>query len=147
MNDITKEQADLITDLETYKAVTGAKRFKRTQEEMAAGLEPEQALVRRLALARGEVQKLEERRQRATTSRSGDIVIRPAAGTDADYFEHVPVQPIECILDQNWYAWFDTLISGPFNGDANKLFTYILDLGIEEVLTKYHTIADVESRP
>ena len=153
MNDITKEQAALITDLDSYKTVTGAKRFKRTKEEMMAGLSPVSALERRLAIARGvsieEIKldiddQLGEQRRRASTSRSGDIVVRPAAGTDADYFEHVPDQPIECVLDTSWYAWFYTLISGPFKGDANKLLTYILDIGIEEVLTRFHTITDVE---
>jgi len=45
---ITAEQAAQITDIESYKRVTGAKRFKRTKEEVDAGLSPEEALKVRL---------------------------------------------------------------------------------------------------
>lgn len=47
--EITAEQAQRIHDIESYKAVTGYKRLKRTAEEMNLGLSPEDALKRRLA--------------------------------------------------------------------------------------------------
>lgn len=161
LNDISKEQAAQITDLESYKVVTGAKRFKRTKEEMLLGLTPEQGLERRLTMARGEQVPEALKRGiaqakagqlndgptslRASTSRSGDIVIRPAAGTDSDYFQRVPQEPVEIVLDQQWYAWFDSLAESPFQGDVGKLLRFILDQGIGEVLTKFQYITDVEA--
>lgn len=162
--DITREQATQITDLESYKTVTGAQRFKRTKEEMDLGLSPEEALKRRLAdtlgeavpeavhrgIAQAKAGKLTDgptmTQPRASTSRAGDmtIKIRPAAKTDADYFEHVPGKPFEIVLDQSWYAWYDTLVGGPFEGDSNKLMKFILDQGIGAVLTKIHFPSDIE---
>lgn len=151
--ELTREQATQITDLDSYKTVTGAKRFKRTKEEMQSGLSPEEALQRRLAEVLGEAQDndgpalsggggavIGERR-----SRKGDMTIRlrPAAKTDVDYFEHVPGKPVELVLDQSWYSWFDSLATGPFEGDATKLLRYILEQGIGQVLTTFHFPSDI----
>jgi hypothetical protein len=159
--DITREQAAQITDLESYKRITGFKRLKRTKEEMDSGLTPEEALKRRLAETLGEEVPEALRRgiaqakagqlndgpkPRASASRKGDITlqIRPAAKTDADYFEHVPGKPVEIVLDQSWYSWFDTLSQTPFGGDTTKLLRFILEQGIGQVLTKFHFPEDIE---
>lgn len=160
-NELTAEQAKQITNLESYKVVTGAKRFKRTKADMDLGLTPEEALQQRINEALGvgvlppydkiveantppEAQKTAP--PRAMASRKGDITIRirPAAGTDADYFEHVPDKPIEIVLDQKWYLWFDTLANSVFQGDLGKVMTYIMDKGISYVLTHYNSAADLD---
>ena len=134
------EQAAQITDLESYKSVTGAKRFKRSKEEMALGLSPEDALVRRLKLANGEVvidsnPCLDIELPKAKPRR-GDIVIhlRPAKGVDADYFEHVPQTPIEIVVDEKWYSWFDTRAITPYDGDVQRLLAAIFDRGMNEIV-------------
>jgi len=145
---LTAEQAALITDLESYKAVTGAKRFKRTKEHMDLGLTPQEALQRELEIARGETPAAPKvaAKPRAMGNTKGDITLRlrPQAGTDADYFEHVPSVPVEIILDEKWYMWFDTLVLSPFQGDVVKTLQCILDKGIGTVLTQFHVVADVE---
>ena len=47
------EQAKQISSIEDYKRITGAKRFKRTKDEMARGLSVEQALQERIQQAQG----------------------------------------------------------------------------------------------
>lgn len=142
-------------NLEEWKVATGAKRFKRTKEEMALGLSPEEALERRLATEGGKPSHKNETGQASVGGglKRGDLSIvlgdtklnlRPAAKTDTDYFEHIPGKKLEIVLDQNWYAWYDTLMSGPFEGDAHKLMKFILEQGIGEVLTKFHFAVDVE---
>lgn len=153
MNDITKEQATQIYDLDSYKEVTGAKRFKRTKEEMSLGLSPERALQRRLENLRGpqsehkdeqptqegnRKQLLTQSPRRASKSRKGDITIRirPAAGVDTDYFERLRDRPVEIVLDEKWYSWVDTKLASPYDGDIEMLLQHILDLGIGEVITE-----------
>jgi len=162
MNDITREQAGLIKDIASYKTVTGAQRFKRTKEEMNAGLSPEDALTLRIKMALGEEvpealkRGIEQAKAgqlndgpkslRASTSRQGDIALqlRPAAKTPSDYFEFVPGESVELVLEESWYAWFDTLAGGPFEGNTTKLLQYILNMGIGTVITKIHFPADIE---
>jgi hypothetical protein len=139
MNDITPEQAPQIHDISSYKTVTGAKRFRRTKEESALGLSPEEALQGRLreandlpAGAVGSVDNLPR-------PRGGDIVIRikPAAGVDRDYFERLPRKEIEIALDNSWYGWYDELTAARYDGKLKLLFQHMLDLGIGEVITTY----------
>jgi len=151
MNDITQARAQQIFDLDSYKEVTGAKRFKRTKEEMALGLSPDEALQRRLDPFRG--QELpsgavgstdtavgQKPKVRASTSRKGDIVlrIRPAVGVDSAYFERIPQdgRDREIILDEKWYSWLDNKLDCPYNGDVALLLDHILNLGMGEVITR-----------
>jgi hypothetical protein len=148
MNEISSHQATLIHDIASYKEVMGAKRFKRTKEEMAMGLTAEKALELRLReandLPAGAVGSRPT--PRASTSRKGDITIkiRPAAGVESSYFERLPNGPVEIVLDEKWYGWFGTLLDSPYDGDNTKLLNHILDLGIGEALTRFHFPKDIE---
>jgi hypothetical protein len=146
-----------ITDLESYKRITGAKRFKRTKEEMDLGLSPEDALQRRLEQERGgpksnlngESNKSREtkpnRTPRPSTSKRGDITIRirPQAGIDSDYFEFVPDEPIEIVLDEKWFSWYHTRGEMPYAGNIQLLLEDILNLGIGEVATQKNFPDDI----
>jgi len=157
---MNSQQAKEITDLASYKRVTGAKRFKRTADEMTRGLSPEKALQERINAARGgpnHTQKDDSSPDRASrkqntqkgprpsTSRKGNmsLKLRPQAGVDSNYFERVPKSEIQVILDEKWYGWFDGLLDHPYYGNHEKLLEHILNLGIGEVLTTMHTEADV----
>lgn len=155
------EQAQKIHDIESYIAVTGAKRFKRTKEEMSLGLSPEEALKRRIqqletGLSNESFKSLERglddakngrtaplRETSKHSTKSGDLIIRPEKGVSSDYFEHMPDTILEIRLDSQWYGWWDTLMSGPFDGNAQKLIQYIMNFGIGEVHTKFHFPADI----
>ena len=156
-------------NVEEYKRSTGAKRFRRTKEELSLGLSDEQALQRRLATSGGNPHEVGGRtdapetnpcleielgpskgpaeHRKARVSRSdGDIVIRISAdkGVDSGYFEFVPKAPIEVVLDNSWYSWFDTLFNTPYEGNAERLVRHILNKGIGEVLTHFHFPADLD---
>lgn len=122
-----------ITDIESYKAITGAKRFKRTKEEIALGLSPEEALKRRVNP--GIIEAPANRSPKV----SGDIVIRirPMTGTDADYFEFVPQSEVVVEVDEHWYKWLDTRATVPYNGDVPKLIADLINLGMNEVVNKH----------
>ena len=151
MNEMSKQQAEEITDLASYKAVTGARRFRRTKDEKGRGLSPEEALQERLALFRGEPksekrdesdQSSQPRRQakskgsRPSTSRKGDIVIRirPQAGVDPEYFEKLSGRELEVVMKESWYGWVDTKLEVPYNGDDQRLMKHVLELGLGEVI-------------
>lgn len=151
MNEMSKQQAEEITDLASYKAVTGAKRFKRTKDEMERRLTPEEALQERLDLFRGGPQSKQKddgeqvvqgRNQtrskgpRPSTSRKGDIVIRirPAAGVDPEYFEQLSGHELEIVLNEKWYSWVDNKLTVPYDGDERRLLKHILELGLGEVI-------------
>lgn len=148
MNEISSEQATQIHDITSYKEVMGAKRFKRTKEEMAMGLTPEKALELRLREANDlPVGAVGSRpTPRASTSWAGDITIRirPEAGVSSDYFERLPNGPVEIILDEKWYSWFDNKTEAPYNGDSTTLIEHILNLGIGEVIAQIHSKEDME---
>lgn len=128
-----------------WKATNGAKRFRRTKEEIADGLTPEQALKKRLSGAGDEAVPITELSDTKPSHKSNiTILVSAASKTDSDYFEHLPALPVKIELDQSWYTWYDTLVSGPFEGDSNKLLKFILDHGMEAVLTKFHFPADIE---
>jgi len=140
---LTKEQAAQITDLESYKKVTGAKRFKRSKEETDRGLTPEKALQERLEIALGEKEKPKPARKPVNHNR-GDIVLRPTDNSFEEYFEELPNKAVKIELDDKWYGWFITLLANPYEGDANKLMRDIMDLGIGEVLTTKHFPEDIK---
>jgi hypothetical protein len=128
-------------DVKSYCEQTGAKRFKRTKDEMARGLSPQEALDERLR------NQSRETNTRASTSRKGDIVIRirPAAGVDSDYFEKIPQQESEIVLDEQWYAWLDTKLDVPYDGDTKRLMTDIMTFGMGEVISKMQFASDLEN--
>jgi hypothetical protein len=158
--EITAEQAPQIHDLESYKTVTKAKRFKRTAEEMKLGLTPEEALQRRLAafdvkaviakmatqppnpaLVRANKRANEAVSRMYTSDQHGDIVIRirPAKGVSPDYFEHLPAAEIVVIEDDKFYGWLDVFLSGRYHGTPSQFFTEALDQGLGELISHPHT--------
>lgn len=143
---LTKEQAAQIHDMDSYRAVTGAKRFKRTADEVAAGLSPEEALRRRLSSVSKSPDKSGEKKVRASTSRKGDITIkiRPQAGVDPEYFEHLRAKPVEIVLDNKWYGWVHTKLEHPYEGNIEKLLLQILNLGLGEIIDKIHSEDDIK---
>lgn len=159
--EITAEQATQIRDIKSYKTVTGAKRFKRTVDEVLARLTPEQALKRRLAafdpnwldknpVAKASMERgLEQakarqftdgpvsfRPDRAVLVQPGDIVIRIRAGkgVDKNYFEHLPQS--EIVVEENnlFYGWLDVKLGGQYKGDARKFFQNLLNEGLGELI-------------
>lgn len=149
MNEMNKEQMAQISDIESWKRVMGAKRFKRTKEEMSFGLSPDEALQRRLSgnlpPSSLNVPMPDVKKPRATTSRKGDITIRirPEVGVDSDYFERLPNGPVEIVLDEKWFLWLDNKLECPYNGDNTQLLAHILNLGIGEVITQINSEKDV----
>jgi len=135
-------------NIQEWKAENGAKRFRRTKEEIASGFTPAEALQKRLLEAEGKQAPIlgsEDKKDDKPSRKSNiTILVSAAAKTDSDYFEHLPASPVKIELDQSWYTWYDTLVTGPFEGDANKLLKFILDQGIETVLTKFHFPSDIE---
>lgn len=144
-------------NIEDYKKSIGAQRFRRTKEEIAAGLTPKQALVQRLTadgvvtkpilgLKMPKVVKDTEPSKARRVARKGDIVIRiqPEKGVDADYFEQVPTEPIVIDLNNSWYSWFDTKAVVPYNGDVAMMLKHILEKGIGEVLIHFNTQEDID---
>ena len=148
-------------------------RFRRTKDELARGLTPEQAKAEREAfqatliavanppmtmedaqkaydeaepvpLSKKEVEKIV---RKVTRKGSGEIIvrIRPAKGVDADYFEFLTGKQIEVEQDEHWYKWFDHLASKVYDehGQA-KLMTDILSEGIGGVLTTRQKPGDVK---
>lgn len=158
--EITAEQAQRIHDLDSYKAVTGFKRFKRTAEEMQLGLSPEDALKRRLVAFEKQpsTEWLEQIAQaeaeggvsvgglavdlglykanKAVFVQPGDIVIRIRAekSVDKDYFEHLPSHEVTVELDNQMYGWFDVKLGGTYNGNAAEFFKFLLENGLGEAI-------------
>lgn len=159
--EITAEQAPQIHDIESYKAVTGAKRFKRTAEEMAMDLSPEQALKRRLAafdpnwldknpVAKASVmQGIEQakarqftdgpvgfRPDRAVLVQPGDIVIRirAAKGVDKDYLSRLPTTEIVIEQDNFFYGRMDDKLAGLYEGETGKFFQDLIESGMGELI-------------
>jgi len=147
---LTKEQAAKIHDIESYKAVTGAKRFKRTKEETAAGLSPEEALQARLddLVPVNEIHVVTGKKKSKSKYLSGKelltIRVRPDSKIPAEYFEKLKKKNIEVVLDDKFFGWVDNKLDHPYNGDVAKLFLHILNLGIGEVVTQVHSEQDVK---
>lgn len=131
-------QARQITDLESYKEVTGAKRFKRTKDEVARGLSPEEALAERLAQFGSETEisgNSAPEPKRTRRSSKGEIVlrIRPKRGVSlADY--DIPEGEFEIEEDQQFYTWLEELHTARY-GDHPRalLFQHLLDFGVGEL--------------
>lgn len=98
--------------------------FRRTNEEIKAGLSKEQAMAMRSMPA---------------SSKNGEIIIRirPAAGVDPDYFEHIRQNNFEVIVDNHWYKWLDTRASVPYDMDMNKLMNDLVNMGMNEMVNKH----------
>jgi hypothetical protein len=150
MNEMNKEQMAQISDIESWKRVMGAKRFKRTKEEMSFGLSPEEALERRLSgdvpLSGHSIAMPAVKKPRASSTRKGDITIRirPEAGVDSGYFERLPNGPVEIVLDEKWFLWLDNKLEVPYTGDSTTLIEHILNLGIGEVITHINSEKDIQ---
>lgn len=151
-------------NIEDWKKQTGAKRFKRTKEEMALGLSPQEALDRRLAESMsGDRSALIEAAAKVDDGnvtagggrRSGkskitiEIIAKP--GTDSTYFERLPSSTIRVQMNEKWYAWFDNLSEILYDGDTGRLLRHIVDAGLctlveesafKEQLEKYDQRAD-----
>lgn len=146
--EITPEQAAKIFDLESYKAVTGFKRLKRTKEEMAMDLSPEQALKRRLTAfssIQAPLQTLVEANQKAqaevkkaySSSRGdGEVVIRirPAKGVDKDYLERLPKGEIVVVQDNFFYGRMDDKLAGLYEGETEQFFADLIEGGMGELI-------------
>jgi hypothetical protein len=145
--EITAEQALRIFDLESYKAVTGFQRFKRTKEEMALDISPEEALKRRLAAfqATPPFQTLVDANKRAqeqvkkvftASAGSGEIVIRirPAKGVDKDYLERLPKTEIVLEQDNFFYGRMDDKLAGLYDGETQQFFTDLIEGGMGELI-------------
>ena len=151
-------QAQQITDLTSYTAVTG-KRFRLTKDELARDLTRDDALAERLAESRGgpkstlKGEHIQSRKQtqqkgpRPSTSRKGNIslTLRPQAGIDSDFFERIPSEDITLVLDEKWYGMFDRLAEHPYEGDVQRLLQHILDFGIGEVGVMMKFKEDIET--
>lgn len=161
MQEITKEQAARITDLESFKEVTGAKRFKRTKDEMERGLSPEKALAERLkdvleGTSQTEGYAREVRRQAARSYRSRasrEIVIRivPAEGVEWDPEWTMPITSDQGEIvvqeDEKFYGWVDTKLTGPYaerDDPGGDLIRHIVDLGLGEVIVNLQFAKDIE---
>jgi hypothetical protein len=148
-------------------------RFRRTKDELARGLSPEQAKAERdgfkgtlataamppmtadeaqkaydeaepVPLSKKEVEKIV---RKVTRKGSGEIVvrIRPAKGVDADYFEFLTGKQLEVEQDEHFYKWFDHLASKVYDEQGqSKLMTDILSEGIGGVLTTRQKPGDVK---
>lgn len=141
-------------------------RFRRTKDELARGLSPDEAkherdlidLDKRLAMdedpdsatiasvKRG-VEQAKARKFVPDPRKKGDIVIRirPVKGVPADYFEHLRDGEIVVEQDEHWYKWVDHYLGKVYNeaGDA-KFFRDILDRGIGELIKHVHFTKDIE---
>jgi len=120
-------------------------RFRRTKDELARGLTPEQAQYERLSAAADKAPShadhmdLSARAVKALSKpkpevKSGDIIIRirPDKTVDKDYFEHLCGKEIDVTQDDHFYKWIDHFLGK--DEELPKLFQDILDKGIGEVI-------------
>lgn len=123
-------------------------RFRRTKDELARGLTPEQAQAERdtqpLAKALDQIADLKMPRV-ILAKESGEFIIKivPAKGVDKDYFENIKAR-IEVTLDNDFYKWIDHYLDKVYDGDMSKLFQNILDKGIGEVINTIHNEKDIK---
>jgi hypothetical protein len=124
-------------------------RFRRTRDELARGLTPEQAQAERgvqpLTKALDDIVKLPKPVKLIKAKENGQffISIFPAKGVDKDYFEHIKAR-VEVTLDNDFYKWVDHYLDKVYGGDASKLFQDILDKGIGQVIDTVHLEKDIE---
>lgn len=115
-------------------------RFRRSKDELARGLTPEQAKAER----EGNGTPI---KKPARKTHGGEIVIRiiPAKGVDPDYFEHLRDRVIEVSQDEHWYKWLDHYLAQVYASAGNeKLFLDILNKGIGSLVTHVHFTKDIE---
>jgi hypothetical protein len=148
-------------------------RFRRTKDELARGLSPEQAKAEREGfqssiavvaappMAEEEAEEaynsaepipakkaaIEKIVRKITRKGNGEIVIRirPAKGVDSDYFEHLGNREIEVTQDDKFYGWLDHYAGKVYDehGQA-KLFQDLLDSGIGELIKNIHLTKDIK---
>jgi len=140
-------------------------RFRRTKDELARGLTPEQAKIERkqryplgspdpdqlnilAEIIDDEVVSKKLRKAAKNLEMpNGEITIRirPDKNVDSDYFEHLGDQVIEVSQDNDFYKWIDHLLEKIYNehGDA-KLFQDVLNEGFGRVLTTRLFTKDVK---
>ena len=143
---ITKEQAKQITDIESYKKVTGAKRFKRTKEEVEAGLNAEDALKIRLGQkpSKTTTDNAKPKFKKGYGSQTLTIEITADSGVDKDLFERIPKGTISFRADDKTFAWLDNRLDAPYNGDIALMVSDIFDLGLQEIIVRKHLPKDIE---
>lgn len=125
--------------LEQYLERTNSKRIKRTPDEIARGLDAEAVAQERLAAFEKEINPTSNTPQPAARKPKGPgdkgiLTIKPNHKVDADYCEKN--FELEISLDNQWYAWFNTKLASPYNGDARLLLQHILELGLGEIITQ-----------
>lgn len=124
-------------------------RFRRTKDELARGITPEQALVERQNRGGHAVEPsgVVILKNATKGSKNGEIVlrIRPAKGVDPDYFEFLPNGELTIEQDQNFYQWVDTHLDKIYNDHGpSKFFEDVLTEGIRELITKVHFTKDIK---
>lgn len=123
-------------------------RFRRTKDEVARGLTPEQAQAERgtqpLAKALDQIGKIKMPKV-ALAKENGQFFISvfPAKSVDKDYFEHIQAR-VEVTLDNDFYKWVDHYLDKVYGGNASKLFQDILDKGIGQVIDTIHLEKDIK---
>lgn len=125
--------------LEQYLELTNSKRIKRTPDEVERGLDAEAVAKERLEAHGKEIgKKAEEPKISAKKPKGpgdkGILTIKPNHKVDADYCEKN--FELEISLDNQWYAWFNTRLASPYNGNAALLLQHILEFGLGEVITQ-----------
>lgn len=132
-------------------------RFRRSNDEIARGLTPEQALVERQNSGGHTVEPSGIENPVVPDSPSGVVTlkkgkkgeivlrIRPAKGVDPDYFEFLPNGELTIEQDQNFYQWVDTHLDKIYNDHGpSKFFEDVLTEGIRELITKVHFTKDIK---
>ena len=154
--EITKEQAAQITTLDDYKRVTGARRFKRTTEEMYRGLSPEGALAERLHAVQHGVSQTEgysraiarQHRTSLRDQRSREIIIRIVPDENVDWDSEWDLPTEVCVRqDAKFYDWINTKLTGPYaetQDPGGKLMSDILNMGLGVVIDNVHFQEDIE---
>lgn len=151
-------------------------RFRRTKDEIARGLSPEQAQAERNSFQRTlasvamppltdeeaqeaydnadpvplKAKEIEKIVRKVTRKGNGEILlrIRPGKDVDADYFEHLRDRTIEVTQNNHFYQWLDHLLDKVYNDHGQaKLFEDVLTEGIGEVLTTRQFTKDIGGNP
>ena len=135
-----------MTIFDDWKARTG-KGFRMTKDQKERGLSREKAIAEATggALPQSSL-KVPMPKVKASRSRSGDIIIRvrPEAGIDSDYFEHLDQKEIEVVLPATFYSWFDTKAKMPYQGDLGLLITHLLMRGMHTIIPQFQFPEDLE---
>jgi len=133
------------THLSKYLELTNSKRIKRTADEIERGLDAEGAAKERLATFEKieksgdkpiKPKKLAKRPQKHKLGDKGKFTIKchPKADCDPDFLELLTGKAFHIELDQKWFAWFETKLEHPYEGNMQLLLEHILDMGIGEII-------------